>query len=1002
MRNTEITINERQRKVGILLAGVFAFVGLAFLVFISYVVIQQGGETDISDRIMLPLSITMFIGSVTGFFLVQRNRHLTGIWLVYTLSTVVFPVSATLVLQNVYLITSLATIIFSLFFILEAFPVSTRKRATGTAAIAILSILVIEIWDPNFRVVSDFNAPGFGTGVLLVAIAASLVFLLPRALSGNIRSKVVAGILLTGGFSIAILSFFAINRSSQVINTLSDRVEVSVNLLAEEQLFNTVSSEASRATAAFETAVSEVVGLTQQLELLQEQKNSLGRGTYWDASVRLTEYSDGQYYNSRYTSSSVFVPSTVEFNDTVVRELNVTAYLDFSAPFVIENNQQISAIYYTTTQGVMTYYPNIRLGDNLPHDYNGTTQPTYRVATPLFAPDRQPRWSFPRQDPAGSGLIVSVSAPVYFKDEFKGVMTADFQLQRIARQVNSIRIGRTGYAFLVDKDGHIITMPDEGYEFFGLQSEELELGEEPKSTIFDGEKPFELQQITRRMVVGGTGIITTNIDGVNTFITYAPVANQNFSLGAIVPVEELTQPIVATREEINTQVDAAIRNAVFILIFLLIGAIVVSLGLGQIIASPVIRLTQTANKILEGDLTAQAEITSKDEVGTLAKAFNAMTSRLRTTFEGLEKNIEERTSQLVEANQRNERRAKQFQSIAQVARTISSTLELDSLLSQITSVISREFGFYHVGVFLLDPAREYAVLSAANSEGGQVMLARGHRLKVGEKGMVGFVSSTGRPRVALDTGADAIFFNNPDLPNTRSEIALPLRAGDQVIGVLDVQSTEPNAFSQEDVSILATLADQVSIAIQNARQNDETSRALAEADALSRQFAQTGWQGYTKRKNIAGIQHSGSKATLIYAKNANGKGESQKFTRQLKSKGRGAVLSIPIKLRGEVIGSVDIKAPENRQWDQDELDIVTAIIERAAIAMENSRLLEEAQRRAAREQTIGEMAATIGTYTDAEAILRATVNEIGQKIGGARVVFELGAQEDPEKRSESK
>ena len=999
MQNTKNTISDRQRQVGAALAGIFMLVGLAFLAFISYVVILQEGKTDISDRLMLPLSIVMCAVNLIGLVFIRRGRHVAGTWMVYIISMIVFPVAATVVLQGVYFVTGLTLVLFSFIFVFEVFPRTERSRVIVTATAAIAVIVLIEVWNPGFRVTSDFNAPGFGAGIMALAGAGFLVYFVRRILSGNIQTKIVAGILLTGMFSLGVLSFFSFDRTASLVETLSEQVESSVNLLAQEQLINTVSSEASRADIAFDSAISQVTGLASQLELLQEQKNVLGRGTYWNAAVRLIEYSDGQYLNSTYSPSSVFVPSTVDFNDEVIRELNVTAYLDFSAPFILENNQQIAAIYYTNTKGIITYYPNIRLGVNLPHDYDGTAQPTYRVAAPLFNSDRLPRWSFPRQDPAGTGLIVSVSTPVYFKDEFKGVMTADFQLQRIAEQINAIRVGASGYAFLIDNDGHIIAMPSQGYAFFGLQPETLEVNEEPQQTIFNSEAaPDEVQQITNRMVAGGSGVVFTTANNIDYYIAYAPVADRTFSLGVIVPVVELTQPVITTRNEIAVQVEIAIRRAVIILVILLVSAVLVSLGLGQLIATPILRLTQTANKILEGDLAAQADVASKDEVGTLAQAFNAMTSRLRVTFEGLEKNIAERTAQLVEANANIERRASQFQSIAQVARAISSTLDLEGLLNQITTAISHEFGFYHVGVFLLDAAREYAVLSAANSEGGRVMLARGHRLKIGEKGMVGFVSSTGRPRVALDTGADAVFFNNPDLPSTRSEIALPLRAGEQVIGVLDVQSTEPNAFSQEDVAILTTLADQVSIAIQNARQNEETRKALSESDSLSKQFVQTGWQEFSKRKNLLGIHHSGARATLLYDK-AGVKNGGLPGASQLKPKGRGAVLSLPIKLRGEVIGSVDVRAPENREWSQDELDIVTAIIERAAIAMENSRLLEEAQRRAAREQTIGEMSATIGTYTDVEAILRATVNEIGQKIGGARVVFELGAKDENEQRS---
>jgi GAF domain-containing protein len=392
-------------------------------------------------------------------------------------------------------------------------------------------------------------------------------------------------------------------------------------------------------------------------------------------------------------------------------------------------------------------------------------------------------------------------------------------------------------------------------------------------------------------------------------------------------------------------------------------------------------------------MTVKAIIDSNDEIGTLAQAFNTMTARLRELLAGMEKRVADRTSELMVANASNERRAKQFESISQVTRIISSTRDLDSLLVQITTVISREFGFYHVGIFLLDTAREYAVLSAANSAGGQKMLERSHRLKVGETGLVGFVTSTGRPRIALNTGTDAVFFNNPDLPETRSEISLPLRAGGEIIGALDVQSTEPNAFMQEDINILSSLADQVSIAIQNARQFEETRKALAESNALSKQFIQTGWSRFTRISKLEGIRHTGAKSTLLYRKSGKGKDEGDSDKSQFQAKGRGAVLSLPVKVRGEVIGSVDIRSPENRRWDQDELDIVTAIIERSAIAMENARLLADSQKLAAKERTIGEISTKINAQSDVDELLKTAAQELGRTLPGMEIAVQLKKEE---------
>lgn len=366
---------------------------------------------------------------------------------------------------------------------------------------------------------------------------------------------------------------------------------------------------------------------------------------------------------------------------------------------------------------------------------------------------------------------------------------------------------------------------------------------------------------------------------------------------------------------------------------------------------------------------------------------------LEAFSEGLEKLVQERTTELELARLLSERRARQFESISSIARAISSTRELDSLLTQITAVISKEFGHYHVGVFLLDEAREYAVLSATNSAGGQTMLARGHKLKVGETGLVGHATRTGKARIALDTGADAVFFNNPDLPETHSEITLPLRVGEEIIGALDVQSRDVNAFTRDDINTLTTLADQVSIAIQNARQFEETRKALKEADILSRQFVQTKWQQFTKTQKLAGILHTGAKASLLYTGDIKGNGDESTNTGQLKARARGAHLSLPLKLRGEVIGSVDIRAQENREWEQDELEIVTAIIERAALAMENARLLAESQKLAAKERTIGDISARISAKSDINELLRTAAQELGRTLPGMEIAIQLNKDE---------
>jgi GAF domain-containing protein len=368
---------------------------------------------------------------------------------------------------------------------------------------------------------------------------------------------------------------------------------------------------------------------------------------------------------------------------------------------------------------------------------------------------------------------------------------------------------------------------------------------------------------------------------------------------------------------------------------------------------------------------------------------------LRSLSAGLEKTIKARTAELELANQHNERRAKQFEAISQVSRAINQTQGLQDLLPQITQVISQQFSFYHVGIFLLDKNNEYAMLAAANSEGGQKMLARDHKLKVGQVGIVGNVAKTGIPRIALDTGADAIYFNNPDLPETHSEMALPLFMGErQLIGVMDVQSTEQNAFRQEDIQILATLADQVSVAIANARLYEDTQKSLLESEMFYRHDIQTGWTKFTHAQKIAGIHRQGMRSNL-YTKSIKLDGEEEVIhskTRYINK--NNSQMTVPVKLRGQIVGMLNVKTDEKREWAGDEMDIITAIVERAALSIENARLLAESRTAAEKERVIGEISAKISASTKIETILKTAVRELGNQINDAQISVEIESSDE--------
>jgi GAF domain-containing protein len=193
-----------------------------------------------------------------------------------------------------------------------------------------------------------------------------------------------------------------------------------------------------------------------------------------------------------------------------------------------------------------------------------------------------------------------------------------------------------------------------------------------------------------------------------------------------------------------------------------------------------------------------------------------MSGQLRMTITGLEERVADRTSRLEQATRQFRKRAIHLEASAEISRAAASILEPHDLMRTTVNLIRDRFDFYHVSLFLPDESGKWAIVNASTGEVGREMVAQPHQLAVGGNSMVGWVFAQRQPRIALDVGADAVHFDHPLLPETRSEMVLPLLVGDQLLGALDVQSSEEAAFDADDVRGLQGMADLIAVALQNA------------------------------------------------------------------------------------------------------------------------------------------------------------------------------------------
>ncbi|MBN2387736.1 MAG: GAF domain-containing protein [Anaerolineales bacterium] len=416
-------------------------------------------------------------------------------------------------------------------------------------------------------------------------------------------------------------------------------------------------------------------------------------------------------------------------------------------------------------------------------------------------------------------------------------------------------------------------------------------------------------------------------------------------------------------------VDQAANMRLFLVQLVVISVVVfaISMALASLFAflltQPVRDIIGVMDRIERGDLSARTEVITADETAELSIRFNQMLDRLQITQDELENQVETRTRDLT-------RRTSLLQAATMVARQAVASQDLDTLLNQTANLISERFSYYHTGIFLIDEYGDYAILHAASSEGGRRMLERGHRLAIGRQGIVGNAAYYNRPRIASDVGEDSVYFDNPDLPATRAEAALPLSVHAKVIGVLDIQATEPDAFPSDIVELLQPLADQIALAIQNARLLDESRSALQRLEAITTEGVRRAWsERIHKQKRAYRYTPLGVSPYAATAETA---------SRKTPAPDRRNRIEIPITLRGQTIGKLGFIRKDEDPWPETDRLLANEVATQIGLALENTRLLEETQQRVTQEQSLSELTARLSQSLDPDTIMQTAIRELHQ------------------------
>jgi len=460
------------------------------------------------------------------------------------------------------------------------------------------------------------------------------------------------------------------------------------------------------------------------------------------------------------------------------------------------------------------------------------------------------------------------------------------------------------------------------------------------------------------------------------------------SRGVTAPIARMNRTLVAEAQDADlagqiSQVGRFVSGIVAVWGIAVVILLILWLILENTVVRPVLALRGMATRIAQGRTVEDSlTVPQHDEIGELATSFNTLTSLTRQEFRNLEDRIAQRT--------------RDIEATRDIGQAISSIRDLDALLNRIIELIRERFeNIYHAQVFLIEPTRQYAVLRASTGEVGQRLLERGHRLPVGSQSVIGKTTADGQPVVALDTSTSPIHKRNELLPDTRAELALPLRTREGILGALDLQSKRSDAFGESDIRLFQSVADQLSIAIVNAQLFEESRQRLSEIEDLNRRLMGDAWYDYTVTRKRSAASAAGEPWSELQLRAY----EAGDMVEQINKDT--VTFAIPVSLRGQTIGAVEWSVPRASYNDNTRM-LARELTARLAVSADSARLLEQSQRLADRERLVNDITRKLTQQTDVSQVLQIAVRELGQALKVPQTAIRLATGTPSTEHSESR